>query len=132
MSECINVKKLKSVSGSDVEFCKELIDAYLKDSARIYSELMIALETNSYPDIARLAHSLKGSSSHLGAQYLQEACAAVYKRASKLDALDSNKVPDEVLHSLSEEISRIKPCLDEVFQRLKELKGQKEIFASLL
>jgi signal transduction histidine kinase/DNA-binding response OmpR family regulator/HPt (histidine-containing phosphotransfer) domain-containing protein len=72
------LEELRDVMGDDI---RELIDAYLDDTARRLDELDRAV--GSAPEVlVTVAHTLKGSSANVGARAFAERCAAVHQRAA--------------------------------------------------
>jgi HPt (histidine-containing phosphotransfer) domain-containing protein len=51
-----------------------LIDVFLNNSPKVLAEARTALETGASPQLARAAHTLKGSCSNFGADRLRDAC----------------------------------------------------------
>ncbi|MHA2429211.1 MAG: Hpt domain-containing protein [Candidatus Hermodarchaeia archaeon] len=60
------------VATTDMEFVKELIDAYLDDSPVLINEMKTALQDNDAATFRRAAHTLKSSSASLGVLALSE------------------------------------------------------------
>lgn len=59
------------------DFLGELAALFLADAERQIAELRQALADADGDSVARLAHSLKGSSANLGASHLASVCASV-------------------------------------------------------
>ncbi len=60
-------------SGGD-SILSKLIDVFLNNSPKVLAEARAALEASTTPQLARAAHTLKGSCSNFGADRLRDAC----------------------------------------------------------
>ncbi len=67
----------------EADFLTELIEMYLSDSAQTVAGLRVSAEEQNWPEVARLAHLLKGSSMNLGALSLPERCGELEEMAKK-------------------------------------------------
>jgi histidine phosphotransfer protein HptB len=65
------IETLRSLSPDDDSFLRELIGVFLSDTPERIAELRRGLETGDAPLFTRAAHSIKGSSSNLGASRLR-------------------------------------------------------------
>lgn len=65
----------------------KLIDVFLSNSPKVLAEARAALKASTTPDLARAAHTLKGSCSNFGAERLREACQEL-EHAANDGALD--------------------------------------------
>ncbi len=75
--------ELHEVMGEEI---RELIDAYLEDTARRLAELVQAVDGDPEA-LVQVAHTLKGSSANVGARHFSERCAEVHQCARQ-DAAD--------------------------------------------
>jgi HPt (histidine-containing phosphotransfer) domain-containing protein len=73
-----NLKELNP--GDNGEFLKEIINIYLEDTPKRIGELKSALATGDAAGFTRAAHTIKGSSSNVGAVALK----AVAERAESI------------------------------------------------
>lgn len=64
-----------------------LIKTYMKDSSNRLQAMQAALESKDYESLRLSAHTLKGSSSNLGAEKLKEMCQML-EHAAKTGKLD--------------------------------------------
>ena len=78
------------IATTDVEFVKELIDAYLDDSPSLINEMKTALQGNDAATFRRAAHTLKSSSASMGAMALSEISSELEMigKAEELDQVD--------------------------------------------
>lgn len=60
----------------------QLIEVFLENSPKVLTEAREALESQSSPQLAHAAHTLKGSCSNFGAERLREACANLEQQAN--------------------------------------------------
>jgi HPt (histidine-containing phosphotransfer) domain-containing protein len=60
--------------GGDVEFLKELVDAYLDSTPELFGTMRQAAATGDGPALQRAAHSLKTGSAGVGALALAAQC----------------------------------------------------------
>ena len=66
---------LQELRGLGVDFFKELIGVYLKESGEKVPKLRSSLEGCDASTLEKTAHTLKGSSGNLGAETLSRICA---------------------------------------------------------
>jgi HPt (histidine-containing phosphotransfer) domain-containing protein len=78
------------VATTDMDFVKELIDAYLDDSPALINEMKTALEDDDAATFRRAAHTLKSSSASLGVLALSEISKELEQigKAENLDKVD--------------------------------------------
>lgn len=86
------------VATTDVEFVKELIDAYLDDSPVLINEMKTALQDNDAATFRRAAHTLKSSSASLGVLALSEI-------SKELEQIGKAEILDQVDGKLDQLIS---------------------------
>ncbi|MBD2175544.1 PAS domain S-box protein [Pseudanabaena sp. FACHB-1998] len=99
----ININTLHEVvndiGGEDPEFLSELIDSYLDNTQSLLQELYTSLAEPDFERLLRTAHSLKSSSSVIGADDLASLCRELeaYLRNNHREDLDIkiNKIADE-------------------------------------
>jgi HPt (histidine-containing phosphotransfer) domain-containing protein len=85
----------------------ELIDLFLQDTPPRIGKVLDAFKAGDVPALERAAHSLKGSSSNLGANQLASACFEV------MNVARSGKLPDAAaIARILSEFERLKPVLE--------------------
>jgi CheY-like chemotaxis protein len=85
----------------------ELIDLFLQDTPPRIGKILDAFKAGDLPALERAAHSLKGSSSNLGANHLAGACFEVMNSAR------SGKLPEaSTVARILSEFERLKPALE--------------------
>ena len=80
------LKQLRELLG---DAYKELLEAYLDDGPKRLDQMRSAFQDMDFETLASAAHTLKGSSSNMGAQELSEVCAEIEKlaRSNSTDGL---------------------------------------------
>jgi len=93
---------LKQLAGDDVDFLVSVIDAFLPQLDTAPWKLREALARADAQTLAEVAHSLKGSSSHVGAEGVSKLCLLIEKnaRAGSLGGLA--EVVDELTKAAAE------------------------------
>ena len=90
-----------------------LVDAFLRDSADRLHHLQLALQQQDWDNARRQAHSLKGSSSNLGAVALAQHCQQLEALASQ-GAAAASTVPAALL-ALQTELATVQQELKQRF-----------------
>ncbi|TYQ25618.1 PAS domain S-box protein [Pseudanabaena sp. UWO310] len=94
------------IGGEDPNFLNELIDSYLDNARSLLQELYTSFAQKDFAKILRTAHTLKSSSSVIGAEDLAILCHELETnlRNSKYEGLDLkiNKITDEFAHVKTE------------------------------
>ena len=86
----------------------ELIDLFLHDSPTRVAKILDTFKAGDVPELEKAAHSLKGSSSNIGAKCLAAACAEVMNIARE------GKLPEAALVArVLSEFERLKPALED-------------------
>lgn len=67
------IENLRALNPEDSGFLKEIIDIFLDDTPARITELKQTLSTGDITGFSRAAHSIKGSSSNVGASRLRSA-----------------------------------------------------------
>lgn len=79
------VKSLRALNpGDNDEFLKEIISIYLEDTPQRIAELGTSLAAGEVGTFTRAAHSIKGSSSNLGASRLRAAAETLEHDSNKI------------------------------------------------
>lgn len=94
-------ESLCQLAAGDNDFIASVIDAFLPQLERIPGEVREALAGGDEEDVARLAHSLKGSSANVGAQDVSEICRNLEKAARGGDLSAAGALADQL-----EEVAR--------------------------
>jgi HPt (histidine-containing phosphotransfer) domain-containing protein len=82
------IENLRSLNpGDNDEFLREIVQIFLADTPLRITELEQSLAASDVPKFARTAHSIKGSSSNLGAMALR-AVAEKLEHQSRHEGLD--------------------------------------------
>jgi HPt (histidine-containing phosphotransfer) domain-containing protein len=85
----------------------ELIDLFLQDTPPRITKILDAFKAGDAAALERAAHSLKGSSSNLGANHLASACFEVMNIAK------TGKLPEAAaVAKVLSEFERLKPALE--------------------
>jgi PAS domain S-box-containing protein len=93
--------------GGDEDFCREIMDMFLRDIPVQLERLKRALEKKDSGELERLAHSLKGAAANLSA-------ARTYESAARLEAMGREKAFKEaagMLAQLEQELARVHESL---------------------
>jgi len=102
-----NIRALAGEEGED--FLREIVTIFLEDTPLRLNELDEALKAADAPKFARAAHSIKGSSSNVGAVRLRAEAEAMERKAHL--GLDGAA---EAVVRLREEFERTKQALTEL------------------
>lgn len=108
------VEELLSLTGDeDPELLLDLIGMFLDDAPDKLQKLEAAFETGDMQELARIAHSLKGSAGNLGVIMLQEDC-------DTLQVAGRQEVSDKVTQCMSS----IRLHFDEAVGALSDLRNR--------
>lgn len=91
-----HMKELEAMQDGDPEFLKDLIKIYLEDAPQRVEQMEKALKQKDGELLRREAHTLKGSSSHFGADRLVDACLQLEHAARDLDWAESETLVSSV------------------------------------
>ena len=90
------------IAGEDPAFLTELIDSYLDNTQSLLQEIYTSLTQQNFSVMLRAVHTLKSSSSVIGAEDLSNLCRELETnlRNDKIEDLDSkiNKITEEYAH----------------------------------
>jgi CheY-like chemotaxis protein/HPt (histidine-containing phosphotransfer) domain-containing protein len=86
----------------------QLIDVFLENTPKVLSEARAALGANASPQLARAAHSLKGSCSNFGAERMRAACQRLEEFANR-GVLEG---AGELLDAVESEFSYVRVALE--------------------
>lgn len=103
MSESVDTDTLTTLQEIMEDDFHELIHTFLEDSEMRIPQLRVQLAAADSEALRLTAHSLKGSSSNLGAKPLADLCFRVEQQAAqqKLDGLE------DTLDEIDEEFARV-------------------------
>jgi CheY-like chemotaxis protein/HPt (histidine-containing phosphotransfer) domain-containing protein len=99
-------RDIGSANGDSI--LSKLIDVFLSNSPKVLAEARAALEASATPQLARAAHTLKGSCSNFGADRLREACHDL-EHAANDGALD---VAAGLLKKVEKEFNFVRMALE--------------------
>ncbi len=98
----IDRRRLADVSGGDVRFERELMEAFVEDARKRVSQMVQARDGGNAVDVRTAAHTLKGSARNVGALAIAD-LAALVETCAAADGL-----PDgELLERLRAGIDRL-------------------------
>jgi HPt (histidine-containing phosphotransfer) domain-containing protein len=96
----------------DTEFLTEIVNLFLEDCPKLMVDIEMAVRRGDSPELARAAHSLKGSVSNFAAKDAHEAALRLEMIGRQGDLARA----EEALMSLAGEIERLKPALTALVQ----------------
>jgi CheY-like chemotaxis protein len=79
--EAINFDRLEEISGGDLEFQQELLQAFLEDFQFLKDQIQQEIAIEDFLGIKQHAHTLKGASSNVGFTLIQETALTLEKKA---------------------------------------------------
>ncbi|HEX8295586.1 MAG TPA: Hpt domain-containing protein, partial [Chthoniobacteraceae bacterium] len=85
-----------------------LIDVFLENTPKVLAEGRAALAAHSTPQLARVAHMLKGSCSNFGAERMRQACARLEDLANT--GVEENS--DQLLSEVEKEFACVRIALE--------------------
>lgn len=100
--------------GGDVDFLKELVEAYLDSSPELFGSMQQAIMTGDAPALQRAAHSLKSGSASFGAVTFASAC----KELEELGKMGMLTQADNKLKALEAAYSEVVVALQIRMQRV--------------
>lgn len=104
------IQNLKELDTEDSNFLSELIDIYLTESKKLIDKIFKGISSNDKDMVANNSHTLKGSSSNIGAMELSRLCADIEKKARAGD-----------LEGVKLLLPEMKECYDLTTEKIKEL-----------
>jgi HPt (histidine-containing phosphotransfer) domain-containing protein len=84
-AKLIDTEYLSEISGGDLEFEKELIQAFIDAAPDLITSCIDAVQANDLPKVVYASHTLKGSSRSIGALQFALVAEAVEKAAREGD-----------------------------------------------
>jgi HPt (histidine-containing phosphotransfer) domain-containing protein len=101
--------QLRSIERATPEFIKECLTLFIAQTGLDLADLQATIEKGDAPEVARIAHRLKGSCATAGAVGMQARCERIeaLARSGTLDSANSQYLLlVELFHSLSDSLSR--------------------------
>ena len=99
----INREYLTNMSGDDLEFEKELVEAYLGASPELLAAAKSGVEAGNAAAVCASAHTLKGSSRAIGAEPVAAVAESLEKKGHEGDVSGAEALVHE-LHRLYAEL----------------------------
>jgi two-component system sensor histidine kinase BarA len=99
-----------AIDAFGAEFMRDIIDVYLADAPRRLGDLRAAHIARDWQAFTRAAHTLKSSSSYVGARRFSDLAAAIERASPDTAGAD---LGDQVAR-LEQEYSHVKAVLEEV------------------
>ena len=81
--ELINRAHLQVCSGGDLDFEQELLELYVTDTQNQLIVIEMAIAAGDWETVRQAAHQLKGSSSNLGIEPMQDLAAQLEQAAKQ-------------------------------------------------
>jgi HPt (histidine-containing phosphotransfer) domain-containing protein len=92
----MDTEYLSEVSGGDIEFEKELIQAFLDAAPGLIQSCVEAIAANDVPKVIYASHTLKGSSRSIGAKQFAQIAEEVEKAAREGEMETCAKLAPEI------------------------------------
>lgn len=109
INESVLMKLKEMTSGADPNFFSQVIQMFIDQSTEIVEQLSLLLPIMDLPQMASLAHKLKGSALNLGANKMAETCRLIEIRGKELSS-----------SGISDLVNRLKPELEETILDIKK------------
>ena len=106
----INMERFEDISGGDLEFQKELLQAYLEDMIVLQKQLHEAIAFEDFMAIKHQAHTIKGASSNIGISLIEEIAATLENKAQEQGSLS-------ILISLVKEFETALATIEDLISR---------------
>lgn len=87
-----------------------LVDTYCSDGELKVNELGKAVEEGDAAKVREMAHSLKGSSSNIGAEYLSDVCCRLEAKGKQGDLSDAESMYAEI----KQEFEQVKSLIQQI------------------
>ncbi|MFZ1753480.1 MAG: histidine kinase N-terminal 7TM domain-containing protein [Caldilineaceae bacterium] len=88
-------------------FVQELIDSFLADTPVHLQKLQPALDADDFSTLHRTAHTLKSTTSILGADHLSELCGQMEEQCAALDGEEEVTLDAPLTYTLHEQVQKI-------------------------
>lgn len=111
INETTLMKLKEMTSGADPNFFAQVIQMYVDQSTEIVEKIESLLPVMDLPQMASLAHKLKGSSLNLGANKIAETCRQIELKGKDLDSAGINQLVRNLTSELQETKAAIKRYL---------------------
>ena len=106
------IKRIKSMSGDDLEFNNKLLEMYVEQSSINIKEINNFLKLEDFDMLRQSAHKLKGSSLNIGAKAVAMICQEIENCSG--NETSSNLL--SIVHSLDPLFVETKRYLDELYR----------------
>ncbi len=106
-SSTIDFGHLSATCGNDEAFADEILTEYVRTAPGLLSQIRVAATNEDWTEVGRVAHSLKGASSSIGASRVAEACSKI-EVWSKSDAKGGQPPVDTLAEALAEVLDEIR------------------------
>ena len=91
-SGCVNKETLSRIHGQKPELVRRIISLYLNHAIKMISELKAGIENADHASLNRTAHSLKSSSSNIGAKKLTGLCENLERISERQQMSDASAI----------------------------------------
>ena len=102
MNETTLMRLKEMTSGADPNFFSQVIQMFLDQSVEIVEKIESLFPVMDLPQMASLAHKLKGSCLNLGANKLAETCRQIEVKGKDLDSSGMNQLVKRLVDELEE------------------------------
>ncbi len=109
INETVLMKLKEMTSGADPNFFSQVIQMFIDQSTEIVEQLSLLLPIMDLPQMASLAHKLKGSALNLGANKMAETCRLIELKGKELSS-----------SGISDLVNRLKPELEETIVDIRK------------
>lgn len=111
----VNLDRLHEVSNGDLEFEREILQAFVEDTRMILDLLKAFYRAKDYLAFSHQAHQLKGSSANMGLTALQQIAAELHLKAApqNFNQLEQNlQTLEKLVQELEDYLSEMGAELD--------------------
>ena len=106
----IDAARLEEATGGDAEFMRELLELFLGDVQTHVDALAAAVSAGNTADAKQAAHTIKGSSSNVGAARVQKIAFAMERAAIGGDQAELQRK----MFELRDAIARLGPAIQAI------------------
>jgi len=90
----VELDSLKALADGDVEFLRDLTQAYIDSGNEVLGELKLAFAQQDRPALGKLAHKLKGASANVGLETVRSLCETLERSAT---VMSNNELETKVM-----------------------------------
>jgi len=105
------IQNLKELDSEESNFFSELIDIYLTESKKLLDKINKGISKNDKDMVSNNSHTLKGSSSNIGAMELSRLCAEIEKKSREGNLDGVKKILPEMVECYELTIEKIKSLI---------------------